>query len=45
VALSFDATLKDLARNHPEDFLATFDTKPDEPVSLLNVDLEVDPIV
>ena len=39
MALTFDATLKDLARDQPVDFLVAFDERPDEPVSLLNVDL------
>jgi hypothetical protein len=39
VSLSFDATLKDLARDGPEDFLIAFDKRPDGPVSLRNVDL------
>jgi len=39
VSLSFDATLKDLARDGPEDFLIAFDKRPDGPVALLNVDL------
>jgi hypothetical protein len=37
--MPFDATLKDLAREHPRDFLAAFDQPPTLPVSLLNVDL------
>jgi hypothetical protein len=35
----FDATLKDLGREHPRDFLATFDQPSTQPVTLLNVDL------
>jgi hypothetical protein len=35
----FDATLKDLGRDSPRDFLAAFDRPPIRPVSLLNVDL------
>jgi hypothetical protein len=37
--LPFDATLKDLAQVSPRGLLATFDTVPALPVSLLNVDL------
>ncbi len=39
MSLPFDATLKDLAREHPRDFLAAFDRPPTLPISLLNVDL------
>ena len=39
MALTFDATLKDLVRDHPTDFLSVFDAPPTLPVSLLNVDL------
>lgn len=35
----YDATLKDLGRDSPRDFLAAFDEPPALPVSLLNVDL------
>ena len=37
--LPFDATLKDLAQVSPRGVLATFDTPPVLPVSLLNIDL------
>ena len=37
--LTFDATLKDLAADHPRAFLAAFDAPPTEPLALLNVDL------
>jgi predicted transposase YdaD len=37
--MQFDATLKNLAREHPRAFLAAFDRPPPEVVSLLNVDL------
>jgi hypothetical protein len=39
MSFPFDATLKDLARAAPRDFLAAFDRPPTLPVSLLNVDL------
>jgi hypothetical protein len=39
MSFPFDATLKDLARAAPQDFLAVFDRPPTLPVSLLNVDL------
>lgn len=39
MALTFDATLKDMGRDCPEGFLATFDRPPTLPVALLNVDL------
>lgn len=39
MSLPFDATLKDLAREHAPDFLAAFDRPPTLPLSLLNVDL------
>lgn len=35
----FDATLKDLGREHPREFVAAFDRPTTQPVSLLNVDL------
>jgi len=35
--LPFDATLKDLAREHPRALLAAFDTPSAEPLRLLNV--------
>jgi hypothetical protein len=39
MALTFDATLKDMGRDSPQGFLATFDRSPTLPVKLLNVDL------
>jgi hypothetical protein len=39
MAMTFDATLKDMGRDSPQGFLAAFDRPPDEPVRLLNVDL------
>jgi hypothetical protein len=39
MSLRFDATLKDLAQVSPRGLLATFDTVPVLPVSLLNIDL------
>jgi hypothetical protein len=39
MSMPFDATLKDLARDYPADFLAVFDRPPAGPFSLLNVDL------
>jgi hypothetical protein len=39
MAMTFDATLKDMGRESPEGFLATFDRPPTLPVKLLNVDL------
>jgi hypothetical protein len=39
MALTFDATLKDLARAHPAEFVAAFDQPTSLPLSLLNVDL------
>jgi hypothetical protein len=39
MALTFDATLKDVGRESPRGFLATFDQPPTLPVKLLNVDL------
>jgi hypothetical protein len=39
MSMPFDATLKDLGRDAPADFLATFDQPPIEPLALLNVDL------
>jgi hypothetical protein len=39
MAMTFDATLKDMGRNSPEGFLAAFDRPPVLPVKLLNVDL------
>jgi hypothetical protein len=39
MSMPFDATLKDLARDCPADFLATFDRPPAGPLVLLNVDL------
>ncbi len=37
--MPFDATLKDLGRDYPNDLLTTFDQPPTGTVSLLNVDL------
>src|SRR5712692_1728745 len=37
--MRFDATLKDLAREHPRAVLTTFDRPPPPVVTLLNVDL------
>jgi len=39
MAMTFDATLKDLGRDSPQGFLAAFDRPPTVPVKLLNVDL------
>jgi hypothetical protein len=39
MAMTFDATLKDMGRDSPHGFLATFDRPPTLPVKLLNVDL------
>lgn len=39
MAMTFDATLKDMGRECPVGFLAAFDRAPTSPVSLLNVDL------
>ena len=39
MSLTFDATLKDMARDSPRGFAATFDRPPVGPVKLLNVDL------
>jgi hypothetical protein len=39
MAMTFDATLKDMGRESPWAFLATFDQPPALPVKLLNVDL------
>src|SRR5215510_12410517 len=39
MAMTFDATLKDMGRDSPRGFLATFDRPPAGPVRLLNVDL------
>jgi hypothetical protein len=39
MAMTFDATLKDMARDSPQDFLSAFDRPPMLPVHLLNVDL------
>jgi hypothetical protein len=39
MALTFDATLKDMGRDSPAGFLAAFDRPPAAPVQLLNVDL------
>lgn len=39
MALTFDATLKDMGRESPDGFLAAFDRAPLLPVKLLSVDL------
>src|SRR5438552_12597408 len=39
MAMTFDATLKDMGRESPLGFLAAFDQTPALPVKLLNVDL------
>ena len=39
--LPFDATLKDLARRHPEDYVSTFRLGDPSDVRALNVDLSV----
>src|SRR5580692_280089 len=39
MAMTFDATLKDMGRASPDGFLATFDRLPRGPLKLLNVDL------
>lgn len=39
MAMTFDATLKDMGRECPEGFLAAFDRAPTGPVWVLNVDL------
>jgi hypothetical protein len=39
MAMTFDATLKDMGRDSPQGFLAAFDRPPALPVKLLNVDL------
>jgi hypothetical protein len=39
MAMTFDATLKDMGRDSPSAFLATFDRPPTLPVRSLNVDL------
>src|SRR4051794_41144752 len=39
MAMTFDATLKDLGRDSPTGMLVTFDRPPTGPVRLLNVDL------
>src|SRR2546421_394759 len=39
MAMTFDATLKDMGRESPPGFLAAFDRPPTAPVKLLNVDL------
>ena len=39
MAMTFDATLKDMGRESPQGFLAAFDRPPAGPVKLLNVDL------
>src|SRR2546430_8370647 len=39
MAMTFDATLKDMGRDSPQGFLVAFDRPPTGPVKLLNVDL------
>src|SRR5436309_5831803 len=39
MAMTFDATLKDMGRDSPQGFLAAFDRPPSVPVKPLNVDL------
>lgn len=39
MAMTFDATLKDLAREHPRGFLSEFDRPPTLPIKVQNVDL------
>src|SRR5947209_6416045 len=39
MAITFDATLKDMGRDSPGGFVAAFDRPPTGPVTLLNVDL------
>ncbi len=39
MAMTFDATLKDMGRDSPHGFLAAFDRPPTAPLKLLNVDL------
>src|SRR5262245_49291834 len=39
MAMTFDATLKDMGRDSPAGFLAAFDRPPAGPIKLLNVDL------
>ncbi|HVC99294.1 MAG TPA: hypothetical protein VND64_36855 [Pirellulales bacterium] len=39
MAMTFDATLKDMGRDSPQGFLEAFDRPPTLPLSLLNVDL------
>jgi hypothetical protein len=39
MAMTFDATLKDMGRDSPYGFLAAFDRPPASPVRLLTVDL------
>src|SRR5687767_7608031 len=39
MAMTFDATLKDMGRESPQGFLSVFDRPPTLPVRLLNVDL------
>src|SRR5437762_7134981 len=39
MAMTFDATLKDMGRDSPQGFLVAFDRPPSLPVKLLNVDL------
>src|SRR5438094_1879704 len=39
MAMTFEATLKDMGRESPQGFLTAFDQPPTLPVKLLNVDL------
>jgi hypothetical protein len=39
MAMTFDATLKDMGRESPQGFLAAFDQQPTLPLQVLNVDL------
>jgi hypothetical protein len=39
MAMTFDATLKDMGRDSPTGFLSTFDRPPTGPLKVLNVDL------
>jgi hypothetical protein len=39
MAMTFDASLKDMGRDSPTGFLTTFDRPPTVPIKLLNVDL------
>lgn len=41
MAMTFDATLKEMGRESPEGFLTVFDRAPTLPIRLLNVDLSI----